>query len=325
VARIALYVILTALLFGGGAWLWLSQQKPAPAPVITVQKPPPAAPAPSDPAVAGAVVNPSFDVVRISPEGRAVIAGRAEPGAEVTVKSGESTVGAVTADRRGEWVLLPDAPLQPGTRELSLSAAGPNGGAREAESAVVMVVPERSAAAAPLAVLLPKEGDGARLLQAPPPVGDMTAAKGLTIDAVDFDAKGNLRVIGKAQRDAELRIYLDNRAIGITTADERGQWSLRPSDPAPGGQHVLRVDQLGSDGKTAARFEVPFSRVVPALGEAKPGKFLVQTGNSLWRIARRTYGAGDRYTVIYQANKDLIRDPNKIYPGQVFAVPVPQR
>jgi nucleoid-associated protein YgaU len=324
VARIALYLLLTALLFGGGAWLWLSQQKPPTAPVVVVQKPPPA-PAPSDPPAVGAAVNPSFDVVRISPEGRAVIAGRAEPGAEVTVKSGEDVVGAVKADGRGEWVLLPDAPLQPGTRELSLSAAGPNGGAREAESAVVMIVPERSAAAPPLAVLLPKEGEGARLLQAPPPVGDMAAAKGLTIDAVDFDAKGNLRVTGKAQRDAELRVYLDNRPVGITTADERGQWSLRPAEPAPAGQHVLRVDQLAADGKTTARFEVPFSRVVPALGEAKPGKFIVQTGNSLWRIARRTYGAGDRYTVIYQANKDLIRDPNKIYPGQVFAVPVPQR
>ena len=45
------------------------------------------------------------------------------------------------------------------------------------------------------------------------------------------------------------------------------------------------------------------------------------TGRPLWRIARRVYGEGTRYAVIYQANRDMIRDPDLIYPGQVFAVP----
>ena len=47
----------------------------------------------------------------------------------------------------------------------------------------------------------------------------------------------------------------------------------------------------------------------------------MQPGNSLWRIARRNYGEGIRYTVIYQANREQIRDPDLIYPGQVFEVP----
>ncbi|MDE0941760.1 MAG: LysM peptidoglycan-binding domain-containing protein, partial [Alphaproteobacteria bacterium] len=43
--------------------------------------------------------------------------------------------------------------------------------------------------------------------------------------------------------------------------------------------------------------------------------------NSLWRIARRVYGSGVRYTVIYQANDSQIRDPDLIFPGQVFNLP----
>jgi nucleoid-associated protein YgaU len=54
---------------------------------------------------------------------------------------------------------------------------------------------------------------------------------------------------------------------------------------------------------------------------AKDQTFIVQPGNSLWRIARRSYGEGLRYTVIYDANKDQIRDPDLIYPGQVFVLP----
>ena len=44
-------------------------------------------------------------------------------------------------------------------------------------------------------------------------------------------------------------------------------------------------------------------------------------GNSLWRIARATLGEGIRYTVIYEANRERIRDPNLIYPGQIFSIP----
>ncbi len=50
---------------------------------------------------------------------------------------------------------------------------------------------------------------------------------------------------------------------------------------------------------------------------------VVQPGNSLWRIARRSYGSGWDYTVIYEANREQIRNPDLIYPGQVFALPAP--
>ena len=43
--------------------------------------------------------------------------------------------------------------------------------------------------------------------------------------------------------------------------------------------------------------------------------------DSLWRISRRVYGAGVRYTVIFDANQEQIRDPNLIFPGQIFVLP----
>jgi nucleoid-associated protein YgaU len=47
----------------------------------------------------------------------------------------------------------------------------------------------------------------------------------------------------------------------------------------------------------------------------------VQPGNSLWRIARRLSGKGVDYVHIHGANKAQIRDPDLIYPGQVFEIP----
>jgi nucleoid-associated protein YgaU len=52
---------------------------------------------------------------------------------------------------------------------------------------------------------------------------------------------------------------------------------------------------------------------------------VVSRGDSLWRISRVTYGTGTRYSVVYKANRERIRDPNRIYPGQIFVLPMKAR
>ncbi|KQQ39248.1 hypothetical protein ASF58_22395 [Methylobacterium sp. Leaf125] len=61
---------------------------------------------------------------------------------------------------------------------------------------------------------------------------------------------------------------------------------------------------------------IPGAVYVPEVRTAR-----IERGDSLWAISRRTYGEGDRYTAIYDANQDQIRDPDLIYPGQVFVLP----
>ena len=48
---------------------------------------------------------------------------------------------------------------------------------------------------------------------------------------------------------------------------------------------------------------------------------IIKPGDNLWRISRRTYGRGVRYTTIYNANRDQIRNPHRIYVGQIFRIP----
>jgi nucleoid-associated protein YgaU len=77
---------------------------------------------------------------------------------------------------------------------------------------------------------------------------------------------------------------------------------------------------VDAEGKVTARAEVDFT---PSGDLPADGKLTVEAGNSLWRIARRAYGTGFEYLAIYQANKEQIRDPNRIYPGQVIEIPHP--
>lgn len=58
----------------------------------------------------------------------------------------------------------------------------------------------------------------------------------------------------------------------------------------------------------------------PKLQSAQ-GAVIIRRGDSLWRISRRVYGRGVRYSTIYLANQDQIADPDRIWPGQIFSVP----
>ena len=49
--------------------------------------------------------------------------------------------------------------------------------------------------------------------------------------------------------------------------------------------------------------------------------YVVKTGDCLWSIARGFYGSGAKYTIIFNANRDIIKDPSLIYPGQVLKIP----
>jgi nucleoid-associated protein YgaU len=205
-------------------------------------------------------------------------------------------------------------------------AQRPAATAQPAPAAATATEPSSAAPApsGPLAVLIPSrpEGAGPRLLQVPEPTATDRSPPRLGIDSVEYDEAGSMRFAGGAPPGTRLRLYVDDRHIGEAVADMLGRWALQPENQPSIGRHRLRVDQISpADGRVLARAEVPFQREeLPAEAFAQQ-RIVVQPGNNLWRIARSTYGRGTRYTVIYQANKDQIADPNKIYPGQVFALP----
>lgn len=265
---------------------------------------------------------PAFDIVRINPKGDAVIAGRAQPGAEVEVRDGDKLVGKVTADARGEWVLVPEQPLTPGAHNLNL-VARLNGDTKTSESDVVLVVPEpgkdiagRAGESGALALGVPEQGGAARLLQSP----GARAPKGkLAVEIIDFDQNGRTTVSGQSKPGAEVRLFLDGQAVGTVHADGNGEWQVTLAKPLTTGRHSLKVEQMAGN-RVADSVDVAFER--PATGPESSGSVVVvDSGNSLWRIARRTYGQGTRYTLIFEANRDRIHDPDLIYPGQVFNLP----
>ncbi len=278
------------------------------------------------PAAATSPQAPSFDVVRINPNGDTVIAGRAPAGSIVDILDGDTILGTAKADDRGEWVFIPEKPLPAGNRRLSLVARLKTGETVASLDDVIIAVPERGEAATAqagnaLVLKFPKDGVGpSQVLQKPD--GTVGAAgMTLSIETIDYGQDGQVIVGGLAPAGAAIQIYLDNRLVGRAMSDDKGRWTIRSADAIPPGLYTLRADQIGDAGKVLARVEYPFSRAEDIKAMAEGTYVLVQPGNSLWRIARRLYGTGFGYTQIFSANRDRIADPDMIYPGQVFEVP----
>lgn len=272
------------------------------------------------PAAPGAKVQtpaslPSFDIVRVDRTGYAVIAGRAAPGAKVTILANDKPLAETTAEADGSWAISTDTPLDAGPVELSLEMTTEEGGAIRSEETIIIYVPQRPGDR-PL-VLRTTPGGATEVLQEPR--DDGVGMGPLSLETIDYDEQGAVIFAGKAEAGRVVQLFANGQFVGQTTASDDGRWRMTATMPP--GAYTLHVIQLDENGKPAYAIELPFERASLSDIELRDGKVIVQPGNSLWRIARRAYGRGIQYTIIYEANADQIRDPDLIYPGQIFEVP----
>ena len=310
----------------------------------TVVAPPGQAPAPQaspatpdSPTTPEASSTPTFDVARIGPDGRAVVAGRAAPGAKVVLLDGGKEIAKSVADARGEWVIIAqEPPLAPGPHELRVIQHIDGRAPVTSDQVVVVVVPQPSqppssppSAAAPGAkepkdetlVMIAPSGGPTTLVQ-PPSAAGVPKSGDLVVSTIDYDDRGQVTISGQAAPGTTVRAYVDDKIAAEGIAGPDGRWRLAPANPIAHGKHTLRVDRLAKDGKPVARLELPFERAaVPPTAGSDSKRLYVVRGDNLWNIARAHYGTGWHHTKIFNANKDQIRDPDLIYPGQVFSLP----
>ncbi|WP_406720527.1 LysM peptidoglycan-binding domain-containing protein [Thioclava litoralis] len=281
-----------------------------------------------------------FDNLHVTPDGAVTLAGRAAPDAHVTVLVDGAVMAEVVADAAGSFATQFEVTPSDVPQSVRLRVAWAGQAAVESpetlQIAPLLAVPVASEAVAD-AVPAPDTPPAA----APRPI--ITDAQGarvlgpaldrLAIDTLSYDAKGDVVIAGRGLADgARLVVYLDNRQVALSAPARRNEtgWQLDLPEIAPG-TYQLRVDAVAADGQVVSRAETPFLRETPQVladavaesnGAATEAKILtVQPGNTLWAIAHAAYGDGFLYVRVFEANRDQIRNPDLIYPGQVFNLP----
>lgn len=396
-----------AVLVGALYWAWPGSPEPAKSsisPPVAVQQPaqteqkstaekPPEPKAEAEPKDAPVV--PSFDLVRVEPNGESVIAGRAAPGATIELLRGDQVHARAVADASGLFAIVPPA-LPPGSHQVMLQSIAPDGVRQRSPQTVTVVIdtggtrplvtlaspdqptvllsnpepPEPKVAEQPKApepqgtdkVAEPKPSEPAaqpapqqQAGATPPAPAPAQPAPRPEIKIVTVESEdGKLFVSGQAAPGATVRLYLNESMIAPGSAGGDGKLSFSIGSGVRPGEYRIRLDDVDPvSGQVKSRAEVGFNvpaQVASAEPEvpvaapqnaAKPAPeaqvaaagtvvipnintAIVSRGDNLWRISQRIYGQGVRYTVIYGANQDQIRNPNLIYPGQVFVLPANQ-
>lgn len=191
---------LKALLFAGGGLVaaggtayvtgmldpWLAQKPPVVAALPDTQAPQapaappaasdPAAPSPGDPVTTdkqSRLAPPTFDLLRVEPDGSVLVAGNATAGAQVEVMTDETVLGTSTAGAEGDFVVVLDHPLSPGDYQIVLRATEGDETAISEQTAIVSI-PE--AAGGQVLAMVEQPGEPARIITAPqaPSTGDST-------------------------------------------------------------------------------------------------------------------------------------------------------
>lgn len=157
----------------------------------------------------------------------------------------------------------------------------------------------------------------------------------VALDAITYEPSGEVilrgRAIGQGD-DGFVQIYVNDVPISRLPIEENGTWYGDLPDINTG-IYTLRIDEIDGSGKVISRIETPFLRedpadVIAAMAEDVANQNFtvatrtVQPGSTLWAIAEERYGYGILYLKVFEANRDRIRNPDLIYPGQVFTVPL---
>mgnify|MGYP001564289982 CR=1 FL=1 len=264
-----------------------SESKPAEQAAATPEAQKPAA----DPTAAWTV--PSFDILRVEPDGSTVIAGRAQPGTKLEIVNGDKVVATADVSAAGDFAAVFDQPLNPGDYQLTLRSLEGNLAKSSEEVATVSIPTDKSGE---LLAMVSKPGVASRILTAPkeavasqptPAAATETAAATTTEEAAAKPAAGTgaavttpppagtgaiavsavelegakIFVAGTANPGALVRVFADDRLVGETKTDDQGRFVVDGALELSVGQHTIRADMMAADKTTVAvRVAVPFDR-----------------------------------------------------------------
>src|SRR3984957_15363036 len=200
-----------------------SPAAPAPSPPVDAATPQTAAPPSVRPPT---VAMPSFDIALIGPDGRGVIAGRAQPGAKIILLDGDKVLAQDQADANGEWIIIAqDPPLSAGKHELRVIQHVDGRAPVTSDQVVVAIVPDQkqSGPEEKTLILISPSAGAAKLMQ-PPSAAGVPKSGDLVMSTLDYDEGGHITVTGKASPGAVVRAYINDTMVAEGQAAADGSW-----------------------------------------------------------------------------------------------------
>ena len=274
----------------------------------------------------------NFGTIRVNPQGGVVIAGKVFPNTQVEIISNGNVIAKTISEKTGEFVAVSKKPLNAGDHILAFRITTPDKKIQIANEAIAIKISKGKDRIPIVAIIDAEAKMGAKVVQAP-----------------GLERKKNNRIIKKSKLPLNLepkisilsltnninlkQIILTGYSLGGIQVDAMisgkevfsgkiidNEWSVTLPNQLISGKQTLVARLIGKNGKTLSKDKITlFGKII----KDSEGRTIavVQKGDALWKIAYQRLGGGDKYFDILKLNKDAIKNPDLIFPKQLFVLP----
>ena len=259
----------------------------------------------------------TFDIVRISKTGDIVIAGKSEPNQTIELLDGEEIIAEVFSDENGEWIWVSELAINSGIKKFKLQYKNNLNKSSISDQTVIILVDNESNSVPKVARVFSSDVENIDMLN----LEKLNDA--ITLDVLSYSPPGLIILSGRTISNTEIEILKSAEVLGKTKSNEDGVWKFIINKNDYANEEISIKTTISGETLIITYDQAEIQKRFKNTNfEFYDDRIIVQKGNSLWRIARKTLGGGIFYTEIYKNNLTKIKNPNIIYPGQVFNIPI---
>lgn len=256
-----------------------------------------------------AAANVTVDAISYTPEGAVVLAGRGTAGAGVRLYLDNAATAEATVAPAGDWsVTLAD--VKPGIYTLRVDQVDAGGKVTSR-----FETPFKRESLEALAAATAPASEPAAAPAAEPAATDPAPTEAVATETAAADTAAPEPAATATEAAPAPAPDLATSAAEPTAAEPTATTEGAVAEPAE-----TDSTEPAAAPATDVVAEAPAAEPAPATAAPAPIQITVQPGYTLWRIARENLGDGIMYVQVFEANKDQIRDPDLIYPGQIFTI-----
>ena len=278
---------------------------------------------------------PEIDIIKVSPDGSFVIAGKGQPNSNINISNKGDLIDSSIVDSDGKWVVVSKENLKTGDNLISIDQINNNGLVLRHKQLFITKIDEHKKDQ-PLVISVPnKNGENISIIQQPSEKqkiykveNDLVIQKKIKSDKKIFNVKtiffnenGFVSIKGKVNYGKKIELYI-NKKIMETIKIENSKWQYNSDKTIDYGLHDLLVVLKSDKDEILDKITLPFMRVEMPYNDVPENFILIKPGDMLWTIAYRLYGDPFKYIQIFEENKDQITNPDLIFPGQLFSIPL---
>ncbi len=277
---------------------------------------------------------PEIDIIKVSPDGSFVIAGKGQPNSNINILNKGDLIDSSIVDSDGNWVVISKENLKTGDNLISIDQINNNGLVLSHKQLFITKIDEHKKDQ-PLVISVPnKNGENVNIIQQPSEKqkiykveNDLVIQKKIksnkkifNVKTIFFNENGFVSIQGEVNFGKRIELYI-NKKIMETIKIENSKWQYNSDTMFDYGLHDLLVVLKSDKDEILDKITFPFMRVEIPYNDVPENFILIKPGDMLWTIAYRLYGDPFKYIQIFEENKDQITNPDLIFPGQLFSIP----